>query len=74
LDVHARRQKIEEAYLAFWIAIFNHKLKSSKYKSGIISGLAVIGLDANKGGWFKAQNFTPVLLAIITVARALVGY
>ena len=29
--------------------MFNYKLKLSEYKSGIISGLAVISLDANKG-------------------------
>ena len=74
LDVYTRRQKIKEAYLAFQIAIFNHKLKVSKYKSGIISALVVISLDVNKGRQFKAQNFTLVLLAIITVVRALVGY
>ena len=74
LDIHTKRQKIKEAYLAFQIAIFNHKLKLSKYKSGIISGLVVIGLDINKGGQFKAQNFTLVLLAIIIVVRTLVGY
>ena len=74
LDICARRQKIKDAYLAFQIAIFNYELKTNKYESGIISGLAVIGLDANKGGWVKGQNFTPVLLAIITIVRALVTY
>ena len=74
LDVCARRQKIKDACLAFQIAIFNHKLKANKYESGIISGLVVIGLDANKGGWVKAQNFTLVLLAIVIIARALVAY
>ena len=74
LDVRARRQKIKDAYLAFQIAIFNYKLKANKYKSGIISGLLVISLDINKGGQVKAKNFTPVLLAIVTVIRALVTY
>ena len=74
LDVHARRQKIEDACLAFWIAMFDHELKANEYESGIISGLAVIGLDANKGGWVEAQNFTSVLSAIVTIARALVAY
>ena len=74
LDVRARRQKIKDAYLAFQIAIFNYKLKVNKYKSGIISGLLVISLDANKGGQVKAKNFILVLLAIVTVIRALVAY
>ena len=74
LDIRARRQKIKDAYLAFQIAIFNYKLKANKYKSGIISGLVVIGLDANKGGWVKGQNFILVLLAIVIIACALVTY
>ena len=74
LDIYTRRQKIKDAYLAFQIAIFNYKLKANKYKSSIISRLAVIGLDANKGGQVKGQNFIPVLSAIITIVRALVTY
>ena len=74
LNVYARRQKIKDAYLAFQIAIFNYKLKVNKYKSGIISRLVVISLDANKGGQVKAQNFILVLLAIIIIVRALVAY
>ena len=74
LDVSAKRQKIKDAYLAFQIAIFNYKLKANKYKSGIISGLVVIGLDVNKGGQVKGQNFIPVLLAIVIVVRVLVTY
>ena len=74
LDVRAKRQKIKDAYLVFQIAIFNYKLKVNKYKSSIISGLVVIGLDVNKGGQVKGQNFTLVLLAIIIIVRALVTY
>ena len=74
LDVYARRQKIKDACLAFQIAIFNYKLKVNKYKSGIISGLVVISLDANKGGQVKGQNFTLVLLAIVIIVYALVTY
>ena len=74
LDIYTKRQKIKEAYLAFQIAIFNYKLKVSKYKSSIISGLVVISLDINKGGQFKAQNFILVLLVIIIVIYALVSY
>ena len=74
LDVYTRRQKIKDAYLAFQIAIFNYKLKVNKYKSSIISGLVVIGLDANKGRQVKGQNFILVLLAIIIIVRVLVTY
>ncbi len=54
--------------------MFDHKLKANKYESGIISGLSVIGLDTNKGGWVKAKNFTPVLSAIVIITCALVAY
>ena len=74
LDICTKKQKIKDTYLAFQIVMFDHKLKVNKYKSGIISGLAVIGLDINKGRWVKAQNFTPVLLAIIIIVYALIAY
>ena len=34
LDVRARRQKIEDACLAFWIAMFDHELKANEYEIG----------------------------------------
>ena len=74
LDVYAKRQKIKDAYLAFQIAIFNYKLKANKYKSGIISRLAVIGLNINKSRQVKSQNFTPVLSAIVIIVYILVAY
>ena len=74
LDICARRQKIKDAYLAFQIAIFNYKLKANKYKSGIISGLVVIGLDVNKGEQVKGQNFILVILAIVIIVYILVAY
>jgi hypothetical protein len=54
--------------------MFNHNLKASKYKSRIISRLAVIRIDTNKGGWITVKHFTLVLSVIMIVARVIVVY
>jgi hypothetical protein len=41
---------MEEACLGFWLAMFDHKLKVGEYKSGIISVLAVLGLNSEREG------------------------
>ncbi|KAK3615680.1 hypothetical protein LTR56_026441 [Elasticomyces elasticus] len=69
-----RRQRLVEATLEFWIAMFDHHLKDSEFENGVISGLAVLGFDTQTGGWIEAQNYTPVLAAMITVLRAMVVY
>jgi hypothetical protein len=40
----------EEASLAFWIAMFDYKLKDREFESGIISAAAILGLEVEKGG------------------------
>lgn len=65
---------MEEACLRFWLAIFNHELKAGEYESGIISVLAVLGLNSEKEGWSTAMNYTPVLSAVVTITRGLVVY
>ena len=70
----SRRQTIEDASMVFWIAMFDHELKDSEFKSSIISGLAVFGIDTQNGSWKTALNYTPILSAIVTVMRALVVY
>ena len=54
--------------------MFNYKLKAGDFDSGIISGLAILGLDTQRGGWKPAINYTPILSAIVTIARVLVIY
>ncbi len=54
--------------------MFDHELKDSEFKSGIISRLAVLGIDIQTGSWKTALNYTPILSAIVTVMRALVVY
>jgi hypothetical protein len=41
---------VEEASLAFWIAIFNYELKDREFESGIISAATMLGLEAERGG------------------------
>ncbi|KAK1092972.1 hypothetical protein LTR48_003290 [Friedmanniomyces endolithicus] len=36
--------------------------------------LAILGMDTQTGGWMEAQNYTPILAAMITVLRAMVVY
>ncbi|KAK3621118.1 hypothetical protein LTR56_022982 [Elasticomyces elasticus] len=69
-----RRQRLVEATLEFWIAMFDHHLKDSEFENGVISGLVMLGLDTQTGGWIESQNYTPVLAAMITVLRAIVVY
>lgn len=53
--------------------MLDHQLPRSEYESGIISGLAVLGVSQDKnGGWLPAHECTQTLLAMVTVARALV--
>jgi hypothetical protein len=70
----ARRDAIEEASLAFWIAMFDHKMKDHEYDSAIVSGLAVIGIRHTGEGYAAAIDYTPKLSAIVTVLRGLVVY
>ena len=73
-DQQKRQEKMEQHCLRFWMTMFDHELRSSEYDSGIISGLAVLGLDTQNGGWMPVENFTPLLSALVTVARAMVVY
>ena len=41
---------VEEASLAFWITMFNYKLKDREFESSIISVAAVLGLEVERGG------------------------
>ena len=70
-----RREKaIEDACMTFWIAMFDQELKDSEFKSGIISALAVLGIEAETGNWKTALTYTPILSAVNTVMRALIVY
>ena len=67
-------EQMEELCLRFWIAMFDHELKAGEFENGIISALAVLGLNSEKEGWSTAMNYTPVLSAVVTITRGLVVY
>ena len=54
--------------------MFDHELKAGSLESGIMSELAVLGLDNDnqKQRWKPAISYHPILSAIVTVTRALV--
>ncbi|KAK5109835.1 hypothetical protein LTR85_002040 [Meristemomyces frigidus] len=60
------REGMQVAALTFWIAMFDHELRDSEYESGIISGLAVLALHTQGGGWMSPM-YTPVCAAMMTV-------
>lgn len=68
----ALQTSIVEACSAFWVAMFKHELRDDEYESGLLSGLAVLGIDNQSHGWTSALNYTPKLAAIITSMRAIV--
>lgn len=58
--------------MSLWINIIDHELHNDEFESGIISGLAVLGIDTQSGSWRTALNYTPILSAIVSLMRALV--
>lgn len=62
------------AVVHFWISMLDHLLPRSEFSSGLVSAVAVLGLDTASTGWTDASSFTPKLSAIITISRALVVY
>ena len=69
-----RKERIRMGFVRFWLSLIEHVLRDVEWESGLLSGLAVLGLDTETGGWCQALNYTPHLSAIITVTRALVVY
>ena len=55
------------------MSLLNHELEDNKYKSVIISGLAVIGFHED-GGWLNVEDYTTKYLGIIKIAWMLVVY
>jgi hypothetical protein len=58
--------------LRFCINLVDHPLQDNEYKNAIISGLAVLGIRDDEG-WLDAQDYTPKYLAVIKLARLMVG-
>ncbi|KAL6789481.1 hypothetical protein GGI42DRAFT_347251 [Trichoderma sp. SZMC 28013] len=55
----------------FIIAMLDHSLGDHQYDSVLISTLAVMGVR-DDGGWHSALDYTPILSAVIKVARIVV--
>jgi superfamily II DNA/RNA helicase len=68
--------EIEEHCLQFWIQLLDHTLLADEHESGLLSGVAVLGLKASHrgGGWVPAHEFSSTLSALVTTSKALVVY
>jgi superfamily II DNA helicase RecQ len=69
-----QREHLHLAVVNFWISMLDHPLPNSEFDSGLVSAVAVLGLDTESTGWADASSFTSRLSAIITISRALVIY
>ncbi|KAK5011345.1 hypothetical protein LTR28_003772, partial [Elasticomyces elasticus] len=69
-----RRHQVDDACLAWWISVLDHPFKDHQGHSVMVSGMAVLGWDGASQHWRAASAYTPVLSAIITVAKMLVIY
>lgn len=69
-----QKSDLEWAVAIFWGSMLDHQLLDSEFESGLISALAVHGLDTDSNGWAEAKLCTPKLSAIVTFSRALVVY
>lgn len=69
-----RRRQVDNACLAWWISVLDHPLGDHQDHSVMVSGMAVLGWDGASRHWRVATAYTPVISAIVTVARMLVIY
>jgi hypothetical protein len=67
---------LEKHCLRFWIWLLDHTLLADEHESGLLSGVAVLGLkpDRRGGGWVPAHHFSSTLSALVTTSKALVVY
>ena len=63
--------RIQREILRLCIELLNHPLKDNEYKSAIISGLAILGIQ-DDNGWLDVEDYTPKYSAIIKLARLMV--
>ena len=52
------------------MAFLDHQIADDDYQNAIISALAVLGIRED-GGWHDSSDYTPVLSAVVKVARML---
>lgn len=68
-----QEKRLEELVLAFMLALLDHVLGDDEYTSALMSGKAVMGIDA-QCGWISPLSYTPKQAAIINISRMLVLY
>jgi hypothetical protein len=66
-----RIKQIQQMVLQLYIAILDQLLQDNKYKSIIISGMAVLGMQDSKG-WLDTEDYTLIYSAVIKLARLIV--
>lgn len=66
-------KRIDQLCLELCITLLNHKLGDNKYESVIISRLAVLGFQDDKG-WLNAKDYTTKYSRVIKIAQMLVIY
>jgi superfamily II DNA helicase RecQ len=76
IDQGADTAELEKHCLQFWIGLLDHTLLADEHESGLLSGVAVLGLKPNchGGGWVPAHEFSSTLSALVTTSKALVVY
>ena len=67
----AQMGQIQQQILRLQIALFNQPLQDDEYKSGLISGLAMLGMREDDGQ-LDAEDYTPKYLAVIKLAQLMV--
>jgi hypothetical protein len=73
-EIDEEEEELLEAHvLGFLVSLLDHYLKDNEYKSALVSATAVIGVDGDRR-WKDPLAYTPIISAIVTVARMLVLY
>jgi len=69
-DGPSRLTSIQAACLDFCIQLLSQKITRREYDSALVCALAVLGVK--EGGWKGAEQYPPILSAVIKVARFMV--
>ena len=68
-----QEEELQWLALEFMLALLDHRLDDDEFASPLISGMAVLGIDA-QCGWMSPLIYTPKQAAVVNVARMLVLY
>lgn len=62
-------REIDRQCLEVWIRLLDHRLHTDHYESGLVSALAMLGIDPADRNWLTPENYTPKLSAVVKLAR-----